>query len=140
MNSIVKIKRSLYESAAELYCNANPEKGAYLTERPEGQAYFFTKYSGYAVLYEVRPGVTEIRGAFKTGNEPGFAEAVVRWARALGANTVQLNCFMPAAKAWAEAGLLTYALSPWNTRHAPSGWKEEYGTPSVLFMRRHFGG
>jgi hypothetical protein len=141
--SIVRISKRLYNHAQAGYRNAEPLRGCMLTPDPEGQAYYFTQYNGYAVLADVAPGVMEVRGVFKIGTRKGFASAVVQWCKALGATAVQVDCYaqpLGISTAWRDAGLMVYKLVPWADELKPECWPAELGTPSIFYMRKIFGG
>ena len=137
----VAISSKAYAIAAEAYAFHNPVRAALLSRDLKGKAWYFPEHRGYVVLADVSPGVIEIRGAFKIEDgAPGFATAIVDWCRKLGANTVQLDCYESIVHVWLEQDFAIYAVLPFDRAMACDDWPEVYGTPDVLYMRKHFGG
>lgn len=131
---IVRISKKVYNAVLAEFIENNPERGAHLTPDPDGQAYFFPEYKGFAVLKGNADMSCEIRGVFKLGDKPGFAHKVASWALATGHTSVHLDCFMPVSDAWAAAGLLAYKLEPFDEAKRPANWQDAWGTPSVVYM------
>lgn len=118
-----------------------PERAWGLTFKPEGDKYILPEHNVYVCLKEGTNKFVEVTGAFRYGDgAPCAGAAIVDLCRTLGYGTMQLDCFAPVAVAWRRAGLVEYAVQPWNAAYAPSLWLPEYGTPSVVYMRKHFGG
>ena len=142
MNRYESISEHEYSRALHLLRRDNPAAAWGLTFRPDGDKYLLPEYGVYVCLKALRNHTVEVTGCFRLGadGERGAAHGVVALCRTLGFSTVELNCFAPVAAAWRRAGLVEYAVEPWDSAYAPSLWLPEYGTPSVVYMRKHFKG
>lgn len=130
-----------YSRALNLLRRDNPTAAWGLTFSPEGDKYLLPEHNVYVCLKAVHNCTVEVTGVFRLGEgKAGACAAVVDLCRTLGYSTMELDCFVPVASAWRRAGLVEYAIEPWNSAYAPSLWLPEYGTPSVVYMRKHFGG
>ena len=129
-----------YSRARHLLHRDSPARSWGLKFRPDGDKYLLPEYGVYVCLKALRNHTVEVTGCFRLGadGERGAAHGVVGLCRTLGFSTVELNCFAPVAAAWRRAGLVEYAVEPWDPVYAPIHWLPEYGTPSVVYMRKHF--
>jgi hypothetical protein len=130
-----------YSRALHLLRRDNPTAAWGLTFRPEGDKYLLPEHNVYVCLKAMHNCTVEVTGAFRLGEgKAGACAAIVDLCRTLGYSTMVLDCFIPVADAWRRAGLVEYAIEPWKSEYAPGLWLPEYGTPSVVYMRKHFGG
>lgn len=134
------ITDSEYAAAVELFHHAAPELAWGLTPNPEGTKFWLPKAGVYVSLLPWADGV-EVLGCFRAhGSERGAASDVVALCRMAGYTEAVLDCYTPVAQAWRRAGFVEYAWEPWKQELAPEAWRPEYGTPSVVYMRKILGG